>query len=46
MSDNPACHGYFPHLVPPMMEDCYRNCKGSVILCKEATRQREMEGKQ
>ena len=37
----PSCYGCFPHQVPPMMEDCYRNCKGSIILCKQATHEKE-----
>lgn len=42
MTENkPSCYGHFPHKVPPMMEDCYKNCKGSIILCKKATHERE-----
>jgi hypothetical protein len=37
----PGCYGSFPHEIPPMMEDCYKNCKGSIILCKQATREKE-----
>ena len=41
MSKNPECFGCFPHEVPPMMQDCYKNCRGSIILCKQATHKKE-----
>ena len=41
MNKKPECFSYFPHEVPPMMQDCYKNCKGSIILCKKATHERE-----
>ena len=41
MPNNPECFGCFPHEVPPMMEECYKNCKGSIILCKKATHYKE-----
>ncbi len=37
----PDCFSYFPHEVPPMMEDCYKTCHYSIILCKKATHERE-----
>jgi len=41
MTEKPECFSFFPHKVPPMMDDCYKNCKYSIILCKQATAKKE-----